>query len=185
MEELEAALKLRMIAAQAGDEAAYAELLRALSDHLRGFFRRRLSRDPDSVEDLVQETLIAVHNQRHTWEAGEPFTPWLHAIAKYKLIDQLRRIGRRAEESLPDDPAFAAMADTTTEAATAQRDVARLLAALPDRFRLPLEYVKLEGLSVEEAATRTGMSISAIKIGIHRGMKTLAQRLRSSSDADR
>ncbi len=85
----------------AGDAAAYHVFLKELSAHLRAFLRRRLSGLPDEVEDLVQEALLAVHNQRHTYDAGQPLTAWLHAIARYKLVDLLRRRGtrRRAQRS--------------------------------------------------------------------------------------
>lgn len=177
MQETEAQLRTLMRDSQQGDEAAYARLLGLLAPHLRAFFRRRLSSDPDSVEDLVQETLIAVHNQRHTYAVAQPFTPWLHAIAKYKLIDHLRRRTSRAEEPLPEDDVFALLSEATPDAYAVQRDVTRLLALLPPHFRLPIEHVKLEGLSVQEASLRTGMSVSAIKVGIHRGMKALARHL--------
>lgn len=182
---VEMKLKGLMLEALGGNAAAYEALLQALTGHLRAFFRRRLGRDPDSVEDLVQETLIAVHNQRHTFQASEPFTPWAHAIAKYKLIDHLRRDTRRAESPLPEDDGEALFETHDGEAASARRDVGKLLATLPDRFRLPIEHVKLEGLSVEETAARIGMSPSAVKIGIHRGMKALARGLLGGGNADR
>lgn len=182
---IEAKLKALMLEAQQGNAASYSMLLRLLGAHLRAYFRRRLGRDPDSVEDLIQETLLAVHNQRHTYQASEPFTPWAHAIAKYKLIDHLRRDARRAESPLPDaDDAAELVEETLTEAAHARRDVAQLLKTLPPRFRLPIEHVKIEGLSVEETAARTGMSVSAVKVGIHRGLKALARGLRGGDDAD-
>jgi len=174
-----------MIEAQRGNAADYEALLRLLTGHLRAYFRRRLGSAPDIVEDLVQETLLAVHNHRHTYVPTEPFTPWLHAIGKYKLIDHLRRDGRRIDSPLPDDDSYALIEDTAEDAANARRDVGKLLASLPARFRLPLQHVKLEGLSVEEAAARTGMSVSAVKVGIHRGMKALARGLSGGGDADR
>lgn len=183
MDGIEARLKGLMCETLGGDAVAYTRLLSALAEHLRAFFRRRLSRDPDSVEDLVQETLIAVHNQRHTFQPDRPFTPWVHAIAKYKFIDCLRRSAARPEESLPDDDELNILEDSATDAATARRDVRKLLATLPPHFRLPIEHVKLEGLSVHEASVRTGMSVSAIKIGIHRGLKLLARNLQRVSDA--
>jgi len=141
---------------------------------LRAFLRRRLVRLPDEVEDLVQESLLAIHNQRHTYDAGQPLTAWIHAIAKYKLIDLLRRRARRdlLTDSLDDDFAFASTADT--EAADARRDLGKLLEQLPERQRLPIVHMKLEGLSVTETARLTGTSESAVKVGVHRGLKALA-----------
>ncbi len=186
LESVETKLKSLMIDAQRGDAAAYEELLKLLGGHLRAFFRRRLSREPDHVEDLIQETLLAVHNHRHTYQPTEPFTPWAHAIAKYKLIDHLRRGSRRAAAPLPDDTddAEALVENSLHDAATARRDLGKLLATLPARFRLPIEQVKIEGLSIEEAALRTGMSASAVKIGIHRGLKLLARTLLGGADAN-
>ena len=74
----------------AGDAAAYHRFLKALTAHLRAYFRKRLFQRPDEVEDLVQETLLAVHNQRHTYRTDQPLTAWVHAISRYKLIDWLR-----------------------------------------------------------------------------------------------
>ncbi|MGH8857508.1 MAG: sigma-70 family RNA polymerase sigma factor [Polaromonas sp.] len=170
-----------MLQGLAGDAAAYLGFLKELSAHLRGFFRKRLFRWPDEVEDLVQETLLAVHNQRHTYRPDQPLTAWVHAIARYKLVDLLRsRAGREALND-PLDDALAVFASSDTDAADARRDLGKLLAGLPDRQRLPIVHVKLEGLSVVEAAQMTGMSESAVKVGVHRGLKALAARIKGGS----
>lgn len=163
----------------AGDAPAYHAFLKELSAHLRAFLRGRLARLPDEVEDLVQETLLAVHNQRHTYDAGQPLTAWVHAIARYKLIDLLRR--RAGHDALNDplDDEFEVIAASDTGASDARRDLAKLLEQLPDRQRLPIVHMKLEGLSVVEAARRSGMSESAVKVGVHRGLKALAAMIRS------
>lgn len=161
-----------------GDAAAYHRFLEALSAHLRAYFRKRLFQRLDDVEDLVQETLLAVHNQRHTYRSDQPLTAWVHAIARYKLVDLLR--ARASHEALTDplDDELEVFAASDTEAADARKDLGKLLASLPDRHRLPIVHVKLEGLSVVEAAQLTGMSESAIKIGVHRGLKALAARIK-------
>ncbi len=166
-----------MAQAMAGDEPAYCSLLVELSQHLRAFCRRRLAHMPAEVEDLVQETLLAIHNQRHTYDPGRPFTAWAHAIARYKLVDLLRRRSRR--EMLTDglDHESELLGDTDLDASEAARDLGLLLQTLPDRQRLPIVHVKIDGLSVAEAAARTGMSVSAVKVGIHRGLRALAARL--------
>jgi RNA polymerase sigma-70 factor (ECF subfamily) len=130
------------------------------------------------VEDLVQETLLAVHNQRHTYESDQPLTAWVHAIARYKLVDLLRRRAGREAMTDPLDDELAVFAASDTEAADARRDVAKLLARLPERQRLPIQYMKLEGRSVIETARATGMSESAVKVGVHRGLKALAAMIR-------
>lgn len=172
----EGELRSLLLRGLGGDAAAYRDFLGRLAGHLRAFLRRRLTRLPDDVEDLVQETLLAVHNQRHTYDADQPLTAWLHAIAKYKLIDLLRRRARDAVlEPLADDAELLAAADH--DAAEARRDLARLLDLLPDRQRLPIVCMKLQGLSVAETARLTGMSEAAVKVGVHRGLKTLAAKI--------
>lgn len=174
-------LRALMLRGLDGDAGAYHACLKELSGHLRAFFRRRLTRLPDEVEDLVQEALLAVHNQRHTYEPQLPLTAWVYAIARYKLIDLLRRRG--AHDKLNDalDDTDEALLGVDSAADEARRDLDKLLAQLPDRHRLPIQYVKLEGLSIAEAATRSGMSESAVKVGIHRGLKALAAYIRGKS----
>lgn len=167
-----------MLRGLSGDDAAYHAFLKDLSLHLRAFFRRRLTRLPDEVEDLVQEALLAVHNQRHTYDTRLPLTAWANAIARYKLVDLLRRRGSREALNDPIDDADEALLGVENEAAEARRDLGKLLAELPDRHRLPIQYVKLDGLSVLETAQKTGMSESAVKVGIHRGLKALAAKIR-------
>ena len=163
-----------MLDAQAGDAAAYRAFLRELAAHLRRFIGKRLQGRPHEVEDLAQECLIAVHEKRHTYDTAKPLTPWIHAIARYKLADHLRR-NRHAEVASDDiDDAPDARATATHDAGDARRDLAKLLARLPQRQRLPILHVKIEGLSVAETASVTGMSMSAVKVGIHRGLKALA-----------
>ena len=161
-----------------GNAAAYHQFLKALSAHLRAYFRKRLFQRPDEVEDLVQDTLLAVHNQRHTYRADQPLTAWVHAVARYKLIDLLRARASGESLNVPLDDELELFAASDTEAREAKKDLDTLLAGLPDRQRQPIVHVKLEGLSVVEAARLTGMSESAIKIGVHRGLKALAAKIR-------
>lgn len=179
MQLIEERLRSLMLQSLAGDAAAYRMFLDELTTHLRSYLRRRLAGLPDEVEDLLQELLLAIHNKRHTYDPKQPLTAWVQAIARYKLVDLLRRRSRTdvLTDSLDeDDQVFATPAN---EAAEARHDVARLLRVLPDRQRLPILYVKIEGASVTDTAIRTGMSESAVKVGIHRGLKALAERIRS------
>jgi RNA polymerase sigma-70 factor (ECF subfamily) len=173
-------LKGLLVRGLAGDAAAYHRFLIDLSAHLRAFLRRRLARLPDEVEDLVQETLLAVHNQRHTFDAAQPLTAWVHAIAKYKLIDFLRRRSGRDDVTEPLDEELEVFAAVDNDAAEARRDVAKLLARLPEKQRQAIVCMKLEGLSVVETAQRTGMSESAVKVYVHRGLKALAVMIGSA-----
>lgn len=164
-----------------GDAPSYRAFLHRLGGHLRAYLGRRLHGWPDDVEDLVQECLLAMHNQRHTYQSEQPLTPWVHAIARYKLIDLLRAKSVREALHDPLDDELAVFAASATETSDARRDITGLLASLPDHHRLPIEHVKIEGLSVAEAARRIGMSESAVKVGIHRGLKALASRMRPAS----
>jgi len=173
-------LRELLVSGMTGDSSSYQLFLKALSAHLRAYFRKRLSQRWDEVEDLVQEVLIAVHNQRHTYQSDQPLTAWVHAIARYKLIDMLRAHSRRGALNDPLDDELAVFAASDTDAADAKRDLGKLLNTLPDKQRLPIVHVKVEGLSVVETAKLTGMSESAVKIGVHRGLKALAARLRGT-----
>ena len=172
-------LRELLVGGLGGDGATYRLFLDALSTHLRAYLRRRLSSLPDEVEDLLQELLIAIHNQRHTYDSKQPLMPWVQAIARYKLVDWHRR--RARNEALHDslDDHELAFGSADEDAANARYDITKLLELLPDRQRLPILCVKIEGGSVSDAARRTGMSESAVKVGIHRGLKALAQKLRS------
>lgn len=164
-----------------GDAAQYRRFLERLSSYLRAYLRRRLPRAQADVEDILQETLLAVHNARHTYREDQPLTAWVHAIARYKLMDFFRAHSRREalHDELDDDGSV--FVESDVEPADARRDVGNLLETLPDRHRLPILLVKLQGLSVAEAAQRSGLSESAVKVGVHRGLKALAARIRGTS----
>lgn len=169
-----------MIAGLDGDRAAYGELLAALSGYLRGHFRRRLGSGAADVEDLVQETVLAVHLKRAVYDRAQPLTPWVWAIARYKLLDHFRRTGAR--RAVPLDDAGDLFSQENIEEGAVRRDVATLLARLPPRQRALMRDVKLTGLSMGEAAARGGMSVTAAKVAVHRGMKRLEKEV---GDEDR
>ncbi|MGH8639282.1 MAG: sigma-70 family RNA polymerase sigma factor [Burkholderiales bacterium] len=168
----------------AGDAAAYRDFLLLLSGHLRAFLRRRLARLPQDVEDLVQETLLAVHNQRHTYDAGQPLTAWVHAIARYKLVDFLRR--RAVRDALNDslDDVSELTSECDTEATEARRDLDRLLERLPPSQRALVVRLKVDGQSVAEVARSSGMSEAAVKVAVHRALRRLSMLIREA-DEDR
>ena len=168
-------LKALMFAGLGGDAVAYRSLLDRLSSRLRAYFKRKLvrfGRGATEAEDLVQEVLLAIHLKRHTYDTGEPLTPWVHTIARYKLIDYLRRT--RTAATMPLDEESEAMAHDDNASAESSHDIRRLLGRLPEKVRCSIECVKLEGRSVAEAAERCGISESGVKINIHRGLRTLA-----------
>jgi RNA polymerase sigma-70 factor, ECF subfamily len=171
-------LQALLVQGLAGDAKAYHSFLSAMGSHLRAFFKHRLTSLSSEVEDLVQDTLLAIHNQRHTYQANRPLTAWVHAIARYKLIDLFRSRAVRENLHEPLDDELAVFAHDDLNALEAQRDLDVLLRQLPDHLRLPIEHMKLEGLSVTETAKVTGMSESAVKVGVHRGLKALAALIR-------
>jgi RNA polymerase sigma-70 factor (ECF subfamily) len=144
---------------------------------LRGYFKSRLSRagrSGNETEDLLQETLLAIHTRRHTYDPAELFTPWAYAIARYKLIDHLRHT-RTSSKNVSFDVAGDFMSETDDQKdAESAMDIERLLTRLSPKARCAIRQVKLQGSSVIEAARICGMSESAVKVSIHRGLKTLA-----------
>jgi len=176
---LEAQLKALMVAGQAGDAAAQSRLLTRLAGNLRAYFARRLARSALDVEDMVQEVLLAVHLKRETYDPRFDFTPWVFAIARYKLIDQFRRAGARP--AVPLDDAGELLAAENPEEGAVRRDIDTLLSRLPPRQRALLRDVKLQGFSMEEAAGRAGISVTAAKVSVHRTMKRLMNEV---SDED-
>lgn len=166
-------LKVLMLAALEGDGRAYRTLLTELSGHLRTYFARRMGSAADA-EDLVQDTLTAMHRRLHTYDVDQPFTAWVYAIARYKLIDNFRRNRLRRTVSLED--AGALFANESADSAAAKRDVERLLNTLPQNKRELVRLTKIEGLSTAETAAKLGLSESAVKVGVHRALKALAQQ---------
>lgn len=177
----EARLRPLMLKALDGDAAAYRVLLEELRRHLQAYFARRLSPAlAANGDDLVQETLMAIHSRRLTYDRSQPFTPWFHAIARYKLIDHFRRSKLRMTLPLEDDAAI--FADDDAEAVTARMDVDAALATIPPRPAELIRQTRLEGASVADAAARAGMTETAAKVAIHRGLKSLVARFGGKSD---
>ena len=181
---LESGLRTLWLRAQSGDEAAYREALLQIASRLRGYLRRRMQSLPDDVEDLVQETLLALHLQRGTYDPSLPVGAWVIAIARHKLVDLWRRRGRRdmLHESLDD--VDEALLVAVHEDGGARRDLEKLLLELPEAQRVAIWLTKIDGLSVAEAAARTGASPSAIKVQVHRGIKRLAEMVKDEGARD-
>lgn len=158
-----------MMGAQKGDKAAANVLLYEAGIWLERYFRRRVP--PHQIDDLVQEVLIAIYNKRATWDPTRPFLPWLAAIARYRWVDHLRRVYRTESDELYDDDAAQ---DSEEEVVLARVSLDRLFARLPAKQAQAIELVKIGGLSIEEAAERSGQSESLVKVNIHRGLKKLA-----------
>jgi RNA polymerase sigma-70 factor (ECF subfamily) len=162
-----------MRAAIAGDEAAYAEFLRRTARLLHRFATRKVGSTGIEAEDIVQETLLAIHAKRHTWRADAPLLPWLFAIARHKLIDAMRRRNRRMEVDIADFAETLAMPEVE---AVSRRDVGRGLAALAPGQRSVVTAISVEGRSIGETARALGMSEGAVRVALHRGLAAIAAR---------
>jgi RNA polymerase sigma-70 factor, ECF subfamily len=169
-----------MRAANAGDQGAYQRLLKAVVPVLRAAARRGLARagQPiDQAEDIVQDILLAVHLKRHTWDETAPFAPWLFAIARNKLIDALRRRGRRVFVNIDD---FAELIPSEPEAETLPTgEVAKHLETLPKRQREVLQSIAVDSASIRDTASKLSMSEGAVRVALHRGLSALAARMRT------
>ena len=178
--DFESALKPLWLRAQSGDDVAYRQCLAWLATRLRGYLKRRLSGLPDEVEDLVQETLLALHLQRGTYDPALPVSAWALAIARHKLVDLWRRRGRRDHLHDAIDDVDEQLLAAEPDDGGARRDLDVLFDALPPAQQQAIRLTKLEGLSVAEAAAHTGASESAIKVQVHRGLKRLAALVRAA-----
>ena len=178
MQASEQQLQAWMIGGLDGDAAAHTALLRALVPLLGAFFRRRLPGAAADVDDLIQETLLAIHEKRGTYDRGRPFTAWLYAVARYRLIDHCRR--RRATSST-EDLAEILATEGFEAVLSAHLDVEQLLGSLSPKQARAIRDTHLEGLSVAEAAKNAALSESDIKVSVHRGLKALAARIRGSN----
>ncbi len=169
-----------MIAGLDGDAKAHSQLLSELSRYLRAFFGRRLGPSAPDLEDLVQETLLAIHLKRDSYDRGQPFTPWAYAVARYKMVDHLRRSKRKA--SVPLEDAAELFANENPEEGAVRTDLNKLLGRLPARQRQLIEDVKLTGFSVEEAARERGVTAVSARVILHRSLTWLSRTVR---DEDR
>lgn len=169
----EAELARLMRAATAGDENAYAEFLRRTAAIVRGFARRKIVQGGADPEDVVQETLLAIHLKRHTWRQDAPVLPWIYAIARFKLIDAFRRRGRRIEIAIED---FAETLAQPEQETISERDIGRALDGLPPGQRSVVSSISVDGNSIGETARNLGMNETAVRVALHRGLAAIAKR---------
>jgi RNA polymerase sigma-70 factor, ECF subfamily len=174
-----------MVRAQEGDRGAYRALLTDMTPYLRAM-AARCFKQPSDAEDAVQDVLLTVHAIRHTYDPGRPFGPWLVAIANRRIIDRLRRQIRTGSreiefshehETFSPDAANFQFDDASADATALHAAVATLT---PDQ-RLAITLLKLREMSLKEAARASGRSVSALKVAVHRGIKSLRKRLRQTS----
>jgi RNA polymerase sigma-70 factor, ECF subfamily len=164
-----------MRSARGGDDEAYRRLLRHLALWLRVVARRglaRAGRGVEDCEDIVQDTLLAMHLKRDTWDDSQPLEPWLRAIAHHKMVDHLRRRGFREHLDIADYAESLAAFQPAEESASA--DARQMLQALPERQRTIVEAISIEGHSARDVGQRLGMSEGAVRVALHRALKILA-----------
>jgi RNA polymerase sigma factor (sigma-70 family) len=160
-------------AANRGDRRAYAAFLKTISPLVRGVARSRGSGlGTDICEDIVQETLLALHQKRHTWREDMPVRPWLHAIVRYKVVDAFRARGRRVHVQI-DDFAEAIPAEPG-EDPTRRGDIDRVIARLDARSARIVRAIGIEGASIADVAREHDMTETAVRVALHRGLKRLA-----------
>lgn len=172
--------RLLMRLAQAGDTAAYSRFLSEILPVLRGTVHRRW-RSPQDVEDIVQDILMSVHSVRHTFDPSRPIMPWLMTITARRIADAARRSSSRVanETTVETMPETFSGADTksTQDTSDDQEAIQIALASLSDGQREAIQLMKLQGLSVQEAAERTGKSVPALKVTVHRAIKAMRASL--------
>ncbi len=173
-----------MARAQGGDGEAYRRLLIAIAPYLHSLARRH-HRDPGDVEDSVQDVLLTVHAIRHTYDPNRPFGPWLVAIAKRRIIDRLRCQGRTKAREVALDlghETFSAPEANLGEADWNKRALGDAVERLPPRQRAAVRLLKLQEMSLRQAAATSGMSVAALKVAMHRALKNLRKILTQSGD---
>lgn len=167
-----------MLRAQGGDSAAYRTLLVGVTPYLRAI-ASRAHRNPSDAEDTVQDILLTLHAVRHAYDASRPFKPWLAGIARHRLVDRLRAVGRASarEATLElEHEAFPA-AETNPIGSLEAQDLHAAIRALPPGQQQAVTLLKLQEKSLKEAAAVSGMSVGALKVATHRGIAALRTSL--------
>ena len=172
-----------MRSAQAGDQAAYASLLILLTSATKQFARARLGAVP-WIDDVVQETLLAVHRARHTYDPRRPFGPWFYAVASNRMVDVIRRERRVSARELAGDDVPESVDEVPKRDDIDVEAIHAAVASLPPRQREVIEALKFEDQSVREVAARMHMTESAVKVTAHRGYQALKRLLRGQRHED-
>jgi RNA polymerase sigma-70 factor (ECF subfamily) len=160
-------------AANRGDGRAYAGFLQAVAPIVRGVARSRAGGlGPEECEDIVQETLLAIHQKRHTWREDMAVRPWLYAIVRHKVVDAFRARGRRVQVPVEDFSETLVAPDGVDP--TERSDVERVIGRLDPRSARIVRAIGLDGASVAETAGALAMTEGAVRVALHRAMKKLA-----------
>ncbi len=174
-----------MARAQDGDAVAYRRLLEEIAPYLRSLAAKWF-RSADEIEDAMQDALLTIHAIRHTYDPARPFGPWLAAVAKRRFIDRIRRSGRRSARETPltaEHETFPATPANSVSEMVERHALGWALSRLPAGQRQAIELLKLKEMSLKEAAATTGLSVAALKVATHRGLKALRKLLASRDDA--
>ena len=160
--------------ANAGNGVAYTAFLQRVSRLVRAVARRKLGNGTGvEPEDIVQETLLAIHAKRHTWRDSEPVLPWVYAITRYKVVDAYRRRGRRVELDIND---FADRLEAEQTETASEHEISRALETLADGQRRVVRAISVEGRTISETARAFGMKETAVRVALHRGLTAIAAR---------
>jgi RNA polymerase sigma factor (sigma-70 family) len=167
-----------MARAQEGDTDAYQRLLHEISPYLRALIRK-WHKDHGTIEDTVQEILLTVHSIRHTYDPARPFGPWLVGIANRRAIDSLRRKVRQARREVPLDPEHDNVASSPHEPyeLLAKHHLNDAIGELPPNQQMAVNLLKIQEMSLKDASTKSGLSIAALKMAMHRAMKNLRSKI--------
>ncbi len=160
--------------AQAGDKKSYNKLLSAITPALRRFVQGRIF-NIDAIEDIVQEILMAIHKSRHTYRIDQPFERWMYGVARYKMIDYLRKMTRHTKKEILSDnfETFSELASNNNDEGILSRDLSNALEQLPEKQQRIINMMKIDGFSITETAEKMEMSESAVKVAAHRGYKKM------------
>lgn len=173
-----------MARAQEGDSETYRRLLEEVTPYLRALAFRRIGNRGDA-EDTVQDILLSIHTVRHTYDPARPFGPWLVAIASRRIVDGLRRHGRHDAHEAPLDQEYETLSAPEANLQEEAIDANMLRAAvarLPVGQRDAIQMLKLEEMSLKEAAAFSGMSVAALKTATHRALKSLRKMMAGRGD---
>lgn len=163
-----------MAAAQTGDKRAYDQALQLCQSWLKRYLSTRLQ--PGQIDDVIQETLMAVHRKRHTYDPERPFAPWFVAIARFKWLDRLRAVYKDETAELVDVHGVA----SHEESVLSRMVLDRVMVQLPEAQATVLKLAKIDGYAIEEISQMTGQSAALVKVNIHRARKKLIKLLEQS-----
>ncbi|PZP55711.1 MAG: RNA polymerase subunit sigma-24 [Micavibrio aeruginosavorus] len=165
-----------MAEAQKGDQASYRQLLTEIAPFIQRILMKSLSRK-DQAEDITQEVLLSVHKAMSTYDPDRPFTPWLMAILNFRRTDYLRsHYAARDNMSAPLEELD--LQDVTFDGHQGEyKDIEKALTTLAPKQREVFDLVKMKGYSAKEVADKTGMSVSAVKVSVHRSLQKLKEKL--------